>query len=704
MFWPTAGVAVLCVLVLASGAGQWWLAAADWPPGDASPELPPTLVASLVTLILAAIGALVVLRGDSPRYGWVILGTAVAISVVGFAGLNARHALESGMRVDPASVWVQDLWMATQMLGFLLLPALFPDGRPASSRWRIAVAVTSTAWISLIVLFVLADRPATNLFLGVSNPPPNPTGILPVPMDIFNVGWAILVLASVVTGIGSLVTRWRHADHEFRQRFKWILYAFAMLLTMIGFGLVSTILIEAGVDLGVSTLLEWLTSAAFLGLAVALGFAVLRFRLYDVDLVINRTLVYGVLTGVVVLAYITVVVAIGALVPVEESLLALVTTGVVAVAFAPFKDRVQGWVNRLMYGQRDDPYAVLVEMGRLMTEIATPDETLQTLTETVASSLKLPGVSIELEQNGVWTKRASSGTGADVETGGVAIPLRDQGEVMGRLVVMPRSSRDPLAAKDMDLLDDIAHPAGVIARSVRLTVALQSSRERLVMAREEERRRLRRDLHDGLGPSLASQTFLLDEVLDRLRDDPVAAGEMVASLKEQNQQLVAEIRRLVYELRPPALDELGVAGALRAHVAQFEQSGKLVVQVRTVPDPLPSLPAAIEVAAYRIAREAILNTIRHAAATWCVAAIEAAGTKLTVSVRDDGKGIGSSPQHGIGLIAMKERSEELGGTFAALWSDGHGTDIVATLPLVNDAVELGISDAGDRDPAGAHRG
>jgi signal transduction histidine kinase len=237
--------------------------------------------------------------------------------------------------------------------------------------------------------------------------------------------------------------------------------------------------------------------------------------------------------------------------------------------------------------------------------------------------------------------------------------------------------------KDMALLEDIAHPAGAIAQSVRLNLALQRSRERLVMAREEERRRIRRDLHDGLGPALASQTFQLDEILERIHEAPLKAVELAEELKRQNQELMADIRALVYELRPPTLDELGVAGAIRAQVSQYERFGNLGIVVTTNPDPLPDLPAAVEVAAYRITREAITNTIRHASATRCDARLQAVADILTISVRDNGSGLSRSRRPGVGLVSMQERCEELGGTFEARSSKGGGTEIVASLPIMN---------------------
>jgi len=674
--WPGGGVVAIWLVAVASSLGQWMLLAAPWPSESAN------FLSGLVAIALTSVGAMVVLRGDSRRYGWVMLWMGVALAGIGFASLSSLRSVEVGSLVSPAAVWFQDLWMLPQVLGFLLVPALFPDGTPASPRWRVAVGLAAASWTVLIGLFVLADRGATNVFLGHADAPSNPTGFLPIPMAVFDVAWAVLLLASVVIGIGSLITRWRRADAEFRQKMKWLLYALGLLLTTVALNLANTVLMEEGVDLGLTTVLGMLSLAALLSLVVALGFAVLRFRLYDVDWVINRTVVYGILAVVIGAAYVGVIVGVGEVLPVRQTPLALLAAGLVAVAFASLRDRVQKWVNQLMFGRRDDPYSVLTEMGRLMAETGTPEETLQTLTEIVATSLKLPGAAIELQHDGGWITSASFGKPVD-EQGVVVVPLRHQGEQVGRLLALPRSLHDPITSRDSELLQNIAHPAGAIADSVRLTMELQRSRERLVLAREEERRRIRRDLHDGLGPSLASQTFQLDEILERLGDDPAAAADLVIALKEQNRHLVTDIRRLVYELRPPTLDELGVAGALAAHAAQVAPSGSPSIEVVTVPDPLPALPAALEVAAYRITREAITNIVRHARATRCTAILEAMADRLTISVRDDGTGLTPSARTGVGLIAMRERSEELGGTLEIVSPDMGGTEVVATIPLMN---------------------
>lgn len=683
----TAVVGLVWVVAAASAVGRLALFG---PVGRlvemSGPVLPTDVTGPLVAVVLAVLDGLVVLRGDAQRYGWLMLALGAALAVVGFAGHYSLSALavapEPGWPFTAVAGWVQDLWMVPWLLGLLLLPALFPDGSTASPRWRGPVRLAAWGWVALIVVFVLTERPLTNVFLGMGNPPANPTGVLPIPEMAINLAWVALTLGSIVIGLGSLVTRWRRAGAQLRQRFKWVLYAFGMLLAVAVVDLGNQVAESAlGLDVGLSWPINVLSAASIVGLVVALGLAVLRLRLYDVDLVINRTIVYGVLTVAIVAAYIGMVAGVGALLPLGETVLSLVATGVVAVAFAPLRARVQRTVNRLMFGQRDDPYAVLSELGRLLAGSGTPEATLQKLSETVATALKLPGAAIELAQEDGWATRAEYGVGADGDGDGDVVPLEHQGEVVGRLVVAPRSPREPLSAQDHRLLEDVAHQAGALASSVRLTSELQRSRERLVVAREEERRRIRRDLHDGLGPSLASQTFRLDAVLERLGHDRDGAADLLVALKHHNQEMVADIRRLVYELRPPALDELGVAEALAAHAGQLERTARLTIEMHTTPDPLPVLPAAVEVAAYRIAREAITNVVRHAEATRCTASLEVAGAQLSIVVTDDGIGLQRPVRPGVGLSSMRERAEELGGAFEVRPAHPTGARVRATLPI-----------------------
>ncbi len=679
--WQTAFVVIGWSLTVLSLVGMWILLSLAEPGGDlASTSSVLGGGASLGILTMVTFGAVVVLRGeDPPRYGLIMLAAGAISAFLAVNGFYGLYSLEADVLWADLAIWTQDLWMAEMMFFVLLLPALVPDGTVAAPGWRRAFRIVMTSWIVLMVVFVFAERPATNFFEEVGGPvPANPTGFLPIPKTALDVSWVTVGLASVVVGFGSLITRWRRAEGEMRQRLKWLLFALAILVFAVFMRLLEALLGETGVDL--TPIADLVFSVAAVAVTVGIGLAVLKFRLYDVDLVINRTIVYGLLTVIVIAIYVGVVVGVGALLPVEESALALVTTGVVAVGFAPVRSLVQGGVNRLMFGQRDDPYAVLTKMGRLLASSGTPEETLQSLVETIAVSLKLPGSAIELEEEGDFVEWARHGElGSTFE----AIPLEHQDETVGRLLVATRSPREPLSSQDVALLESVAHQAGALVRSVRLTVALQRSRERLVLAQEEERRRIRHDLHDELGPSLASQTFQLDAILERIENDPGRAKPMLQALKEQNKQLVADIRRLVYELRPPALDELGVAGALSIQASQFERAGHLAIELETRPEPLPELPAAVEVAAYRIAREAIINSVRHAEARECKAILEATDSELIVTVSDDGVGIDRDRRPGVGLTSMRERTEELGGTFQVKRIDPRGTRIRAALPLIN---------------------
>jgi signal transduction histidine kinase len=242
--------------------------------------------------------------------------------------------------------------------------------------------------------------------------------------------------------------------------------------------------------------------------------------------------------------------------------------------------------------------------------------------------------------------------------------------------------------------------------ALRLSADLQRSRGRLITAQEEERRRLRRDLHDGLGPQLAGLTMTAEAAQDLISNDPKRAEALLDDLIERAQAAVADVRRLVYELRPPALDALGLLGALRAQTAHQEYGG-LRISIRE-PERLPPLPAAVEIAAYRIALEALNNVARHADARNCVLGLafdEEAG-ELRVEVIDDGKGIAGDPGTGVGLSSMRERAAELGGSFEIETVPSGGTRVRASLPCVPEhwhgEVEPAGQDAKEGDGRRAH--
>jgi signal transduction histidine kinase len=413
---------------------------------------------------------------------------------------------------------------------------------------------------------------------------------------------------------------------------------------------------------------------------LSIAVAVLRYHLYNIDVLINRTLVYSALSVIVVGLYVVVVGSLGALVQVQGSLFAsLLATGLVAVLFAPLRDRLQRAVNHLMYGHRDDPYKVLSGLGERLETTLAPNAVLPTIVESVSQALKLPYAAITLRRNieGESVKVAEYGKKSVGEP--LIVPLSYQQETLGELIVSPRSPGESFSKSDLQLLGDLAHQVGVAAHAVRLSADLQRSRERLVTAREEERKRLRRDLHDGVGPQLAALTLKLETARNLLSHDPKTAA-LMAELSERVRATVSDVRRSVRALRPPALDELGLIPALREGVAQYSQNG-LHISVEA-PASLPPLPAAVEVATYHIAQEAMTNVIRHAGASKCSIriALDEEADVLHLEVEDDGRGVGGDHKAGVGTRSMRERAEELGGRCTIEALPLRGTLVSVQLP------------------------
>jgi signal transduction histidine kinase len=364
---------------------------------------------------------------------------------------------------------------------------------------------------------------------------------------------------------------------------------------------------------------------------------------------------------------------LGALFQTQGNLLiSLLATGLIAVLFQPLRDRLQRGVNRLMFGERDDPVTLLANLGQELETSATPDALLDSLVSSVAGALKVPYAAVELDSEVV----AQAGQATEHPA---RLPLVYQTQTVGHLLVGHRTPGEAFGPADQRILETIAHQAGAAAHTVRLTAALQRSRQRIVAAREEERRRLRRDLHDGLGPQLASQTLGLDAVDRLIEPEPDRARSLIGELKRQAQGAVADVRRLVYGLRPPALDDLGLGGALYEESLRYKEKGLQVTF--EAPDPLPALPAAVEVAAYRIAQEALHNVAQHAQARACAVRLDLGTNGLAVEVVDDGIGIPPGRRSGVGTQSMRERTAELNGRFLIETRDSGGTRVRAELPL-----------------------
>lgn len=477
-----------------------------------------------------------------------------------------------------------------------------------------------------------------------------------------------------------LAIRWRHAPAEDRRLLRGFTWVFAFIIVA---DLILWVIPEA---LGSPSMLPW-TVQALTGLPfpILVAVAIVRHGAFDFDVVIRRSLVYGSLTVAVIVVYVVTAAAIGAVIgaasPYATSLLA---TGVAALAALPIRDALQTVVTRFVYGDREEPVRAIRRLGERLELSVDPAAMPRVVVDTVADALRLPYVGLELGTPPSARLAAERGMRPDAV---VDRSLAFQGQPVGRLVVAPRGPSEPLSASDMRLLDDLAQQVGVAAHAALLTEDLRASREQLVMAREEERRRLRRDLHDGLGPALAAIGMRAGAAESLVRDDPERAATLLAELQAETGAAVADVRRLVDALRPPAIDEFGLVGALRLAADRLDTPGAPRLEVGS-DGRLPDLPAAVEVAAYRIGTEAMTNAVRHAGAATCSLRLSG-GDDLTVVVEDDGRGLPTEPRPGVGLVSMHERAAELGGECRVEPRPGGGTRVVARLPLVAPRLAAG---------------
>lgn len=592
----------------------------------------------------------------------IALLTSLILVVFGVGNGTFTPAIHSLIGVNPVLDLIVRAIEFLAWYGFALFFYLFPDGRfvPGWTRWLAAVQ------LPVFVLWNFA--------------PETPFAPLNWPAWLFGP----VIGAFWASWIVSQAHRYRRVSNAVqRQQTRWVVLA--------GMIVIATVLMTSLLGLlvpGFSILSEnqgtpeamrymfvtWAFGSVLVLLPVGIAFSILRHRLWDIDFFINRALVYGGLTLIVVISYAGIVGVLGgALNEPTIGWASLLTTGLVAVAFQPLRARLQGAVDHLMFGERDDPYAVLSGLRQRSELVVAPHAVLPAIADTVARSLKLPYVAIELDEQ---TAATSGGVPPHGRT--ESFPLTFQGSVLGRLVVAPRGPMEALSTAERRLLADIALQAGIAAYAVRLTSALQGARERLVTAREEERRRLRRDLHDGLGPRLAAQTLALEAALDCLDGDPAQARPLLSGAVADSQEIIAELRRLVYGLRPPALDELGLLAAIREQAVQCQLKGLQIAIV--APGTLPEMPAAIEVAAYRIAQEALTNIVRHANATHGRVTLTVDGD-LRLEIGDDGAGLAAGSRMGVGMSSMRERAEEVGGTLTIESSPRSGVLVSATLPL-----------------------
>ncbi len=603
---PAAVFAVTAAVVVAAWAA--WLAGGHSVAESAESYL---LTNSAMAVTFTAFGSVVLAHRPRHRIGllFAAYGGFYTVSVACEGMLSGAFTLSPGWQrvVDLVGITA---WTPAVAVCLPLILQLFPDGRPLSRRWRPAAVATA----GLVVL-----TPALALLAGL----------------------VVLVLRA---------SRSRGTE---RLQVMWLLWAIVIFVVLNA----QRIVTANGPVLFLLTL-PLVPAAATV--------AIVRHQLYDIRLIVNRSLVYGLLTAGGIGLYLAIVAGLSTLARDRIPASSLVATGVIAVAFAPARSGLQALVDRLMYGQRRDPARAAAQVGVRLSA------GLDGVLRAVCDTLRLPYAAISAGGRLV----ATYGEPPEVRHT-VALQVADG--TPADLLIGLRAGESRLSAADGRALDLLAAPIGLALQAVHLSQQLRESRARIVAAREEERRRLRRDLHDGLGSALTAVTLKADAAHNLQSTDPARASRLLLDLRADLTGAIADIRRLVHDLRPPDLDELGLVSALQQRAEQSWRRPDAPFTVTIdAPDPLPPLAAAVEAAAYRIATEAVTNALRHAGADSCQVTLRL-DDALHLEITDNG--CGYAPwRPGVGLRSMRERAAELGGSLTAGPTD-QGGRVHARLPL-----------------------
>ena len=697
-----AALSLLCAILLAAVVVFWALGLGPSRPqgwGTAGIEL----IIALLPVSFSAVGAAIALRQPTNAIGWVCLGIGLVFMFNFAADPYGSYGRITGSAPLPGAVlftWLVN-WTWVPAIGtigtFLLL--LFPDGRLLSPRWR------DVTWLSAAVI-VLASLGEAFRPGPLENAPSvqNPYGIgvaEHVPLRVaggMNVLLALCFLAAAV----SVVLRLRRARGRQRLQMKWFAFASGLLAVLLGLAVAGELIVGLlGFDrpLGLR-LLEDAVSASAVGLPVAIAIAVLKHRLYDIDVVINKTVVFGALAAFITVVYVGVVVGIGALIGSgnEPNLgLSILATAIVAVAFQPVRERVQHLANRLVYGKRATPYEVLSEFSDRVAETYASEEVLPKMAKAIKEGTGAEHAEVwlrshdELRAAAVWPQdTASDSQSLSLSDGRLpafddvdrAVEVRHQGELLGALTVT-KPQTEPLTPAEDKLLSDLASQAGLVLRNVGLTSELlarleelKASRQRLVAAQDEERRRLERNLHDGAQQHLVALKTRLSLAKRMTERDATKAAELLSKLEADADEALETLRDLARGIYPPLLAEQGLNAALEAHAR------KLPIPVEVQADNISRYDQEIEAAVYFCCLEALQNVSKYADASSAAIHLQEDDGALEFFVKDDGRGFDSSKvTHGSGLQNMSDRLAALGGTVAVRSSPGEGTTVSARIPV-----------------------
>lgn len=608
---------------------------------------------------------------------WVITLTGLLWA---FDGLCESYAA-FGMAHTPSlplsgfAVWVVAQLGSALLIGLPLVLVLYPSGRLVTGRWRVVSIVTIVMACALPVLLVVAPTSAMNSN-GYELPMATGMPEVPVSGDLYVRLLSValpLTLLSLPLAVVVLFARQRRATGRERLQFRWLLWAavVCVVLTVVALWLRNGWVVTVAL----------MVALALTGASIAIG--ILDPELGDVDALMGGTVVWATVAGLVIALDVLLVAALDAVLgdSLNQRDITLILLLVAVTIYAPMRSWISGFVHRALVGRRGDRYAVVADLAARLEEAADVRDQLPALAVEVATAFKLDYVRVEVLGHGGGTIAATHGTRpAEVRE----VPIRYGDEEIGLLELPARGVRSMLSKRDQALLFDVVRQAAMAVRSARLAADLQHSREQLVLAREEDRRRIRRDLHDGLGPVLGGVAMRLDAAGNALDADPETTRRLVAQSRQDITDALADVRRLVHGLRPPALDDLGLLAALDQ---QAERLSSSELSVTVASEDVPALPAAVEVAAYRIASEALTNTARHAAARNAAVRLQGSPHALLVEVSDDGTGIGPDVVAGVGLRSIRERAGELGGRTEIVCPPAGGTLVRAWLPMSTVAEE-----------------
>ena len=639
-------------------------------------------------LAMAAVGLVLSMRQPANPVGWLVSASLIAFDFLLFGStysdrLTATHDLP-GWPTIPLAVLATLGWSAGFPMLLIVLPLVFPDGHVVSRRWRWAVRAAFAT-----IAFTVATTLLAASSVGLSPTTSDQTGFALV-MGILNGPVSgIIMLALIVSAVISLVIRYRRADSERRHQLKWFVAAIALAA-------VGVIPQFAGSQ-------EWYSGLGLvIGLTVvplSIGVAVLKYRLYDIDVVINRTLVYGALAAFITAVYVGIVVGIGALIGSggrPNLALSILATAVVAVGFQPLRERVQRVASRLVYGRRATPYEVLSEFSERVAESYATDEVLPRMARVLQEGTGADHATVWIRAAGQLRPAATSpetmvGSEPVVISDGKlpsfpgtssAVEVRHQDELLGALTIGKRPG-EALTPIEEKLLNDLSRQAGLVLKNVGLTSDLEgrleelrASRQRLVAAQDGERRRLERNLHDGAQQNLVAIKVKLGLAEMLSSKDPGKARDLISDLKADTDEALETLRNLARGIYPPLLADRGLVAALES------QARKATVPVTVEGDGVGRYPQEIEAAVYFCVLEALQNVQKYAGAATAEVKLSDIGGQLQFDVYDDGFGFDStSAVKGAGLTNMDDRLDALGGNLAIMSEAGRFTHVSGSIPL-----------------------